>query len=190
MKVINLKDKGIIENIVTALKNGAVLVAPTDTVYGFICDASNNQAVENIFEIKKRDKTNTLPVFVSGKKMAESFAEISSKQEEVINKSWPGAVTFVLKAKPGLSSLVYKNNTIALRQPNYELVLDVLEQFKKPLAQTSANISGRPATTKIADVLEQFNNTDVIIIDAGNLPENKPSKIIDLTQNEEKILRN
>lgn len=177
-----------VKEIVEALKQGKILILPTDTVYGLVCDAENEKAVEKIFEIKKRERTNPLPVFVENIKMAENFAVISDEQAEILKKNWPGAVTYVLEAVPGLSPLVYKKNTIAMRVPDYDLIRNVLREFKKPLAQTSANISGTVATNKIKDVLDQFSGADVIIVDEGDLPENKPSTIIDLTDNN-KIIR-
>jgi L-threonylcarbamoyladenylate synthase len=188
MKIIQENKKNIKE-IVAALKNGAVLVLPTDTVYGLICDAGNEKAVDKIFEIKKRDKSKPLPVFVGGIKMAEEYAIINAEQNKFLEKNWPGAVTVVLEGKKGLSSLVYKNDTIALRQPDYKLIIDIIKLFDKPLAQTSANISGEQATTKIKEILKQFDREDVLIIDNGDLPENKPSKIVDLTEGEARVVR-
>lgn len=178
-----------ITSIVKAIRAGEVIIIPTDTVYGLVCDASNEKAVEKIFRIKNRDKNNPLPIFVKDIGMAKSFAYVSNEQEKVIEKSWPGAVTFVLKAKPGLSPVVYKNDTIALRAPNYDLIQQILKEFKKPLAQTSANISGQPASTKVKEVLKNFSEKDVLIIDEGDLPDNRPSTIIDLTSNSINILR-
>ncbi len=182
-----------IEKILTALKNGAVLVCPTDTVYGLVCDASNEKAIERIFLMKQRDKLKPLAIFVKDIEMAEEYAEISMEQEEKLQKSWPGAVTFILKAKQIedglLSLLVYKNNTIGMRVPKYDLLRKILKEFNRPLAQTSANISGVPATGKIGEVINQFTKEDVIIVDAGDLPIRSPSTIIDLTNNKVNILR-
>jgi len=193
MKVIN-KDNINIDELVSAINAGTILVVPTDTVYGFVCDAGNQQAVEKIFEIKKRNKSETLPIFVKNMEMAKNYAEISQKQETEIKKSWPGAVTYVLNLKNieprALSNLVTKKGTIAMRMPKYDLVLKILEKFKKPLAQTSANISGTGATTEIENILKQFAGQDIIVVDAGNLPKNKPSSIIDLTKEDIKIIRN
>lgn len=193
MKIIQQNNKNIKE-IITALKNGAVLVLPTDTVYGLVCDASNKNAVEKIFDIKKRDKSKPLAVFVKDIEMAKEFAEINEKQEGILKESWPGAVTFVLPAKPGLASLVYKENTIAMRAPDYDLIFKILEEFGRPLAQTSANISGQPATTKIGEVIRQFeviatSDVAILVVDAGNLLENKPSKVVDLTTSGGEVLR-
>jgi L-threonylcarbamoyladenylate synthase len=191
MKIIQGNNKNIKE-IIAALKNGAVLILPTDTVYGLVCDAKNEKAVEKIFKIKKRNITKSLPVFVQDIKMAKKYAVISKIQEKNIKEKWPGAFTFVLKGKKGLSPLVYKNNTIALRQPDYKMITGITRAFKKPLAQTSANISNYPATTKIKEVIKYFRDKKTqpdIIIDADNLKKNKPSVIIDLTKNKIKILR-
>jgi L-threonylcarbamoyladenylate synthase len=191
MRLIQENKKNV-DEIITALKNGAVLILPTDTVYGLVCDASNEKAVEKIFEIKKRDKQKSLPVFVKDIEQAKEQAIINSKQEEFLKEIWPGAVTAVLKAKSGLSKLVYKQGTIALRIPNYELLSVILKEFGKPLAQTSVNISGKPSLIKPKEIIEQFQGRDNrpdLIVDAGDLSKNKSSIIIDLTKNKINILR-
>jgi L-threonylcarbamoyladenylate synthase len=190
--VIALKPNNI-KKIITALKNGAVLVLPTDTVYGLICDAGNKKAVEKIYKIKKRPKNKPLPVFVKDLKMAKRYADIPKDQEKRLEFSWPGPVTFILKSKKiearPLSLLVYKNGTIGMRVPKHDLLRKILEEFNGPLAQTSANISGQLATIKIKDVFAHIGGKDIIIVDSGNLPKNKPSTIIDLTKDKIKILR-
>jgi len=186
MKIIK-ENKEIIKQIVFGLKAGEVFILPTDTVYGFVCDALNKEAVEKIFEIKKREKDKPLPVFVDNLEGAEKLAEINAEQKSIIKKTWPGAVTYVLKAKID-NELITKNGTIALRAPNYDFLLKVIEEFGGPLAQTSANLSGSGATNKIGEILNQFSDTNITIVDAGNLPERNPSTIIDLTDNN-KIIR-
>lgn len=188
MKIIKQSKKNIKE-IITALENGAVLVCPTDTVYGFLADASNKNAVNKIFEIKKRDKSKPLPVFVKDLEMAKKLAKISEAQEKNIKKHWPGKFTFVLQRKKDVQLYGVGEDTIALRIPKYKFLNDLLEKINKPLVQTSANISGSPATTKIGDILEQFSGDDVIIIDAGDLPKSKPSTIIDLTKDIIEVIR-
>jgi len=191
VKVIKGKNENVVE-MVAALKNGAVLVLPTDTIYGLVCDATNNEAVERIFNIKKRDKSKTLPVFIENIEMAKEYAVISKKQQDFLEKNWPGAVTVVFKKKDGLSPLVYKDDTIALRQPNYKLILEVIELFKRPLAQTSVNISNDPPLEKIGEIISYFTgqkDQPDLIVDAGDLTKNKPSAIVDLTKNKINILR-
>jgi len=86
----------VIESAIKAIKKGKVLIFPTDTVYGLICDAKNKKAVEKIFKIKNRPKNKPLPVFVKNIEMAKKLAKISGKQEKFLKKVWPGRVTAVL----------------------------------------------------------------------------------------------
>jgi L-threonylcarbamoyladenylate synthase len=187
--------KGNSENvgeIAAALKNGAVLVLPTDTIYGLVCDATNKKAVDKIFDIKKREKSKPLPVFVENIEMAKKYAVVNEKQQDFLKNNWPGAVTVVLEKKDGLSPLVYKDNTIALRQPNYRLMAEVMKLFGGPLAQTSVNISNDPPLEKIDEIINSFTdqkNQPDLIVSAGDLIKNKPSVIIDLTKDKINILR-
>jgi len=189
---ITQEDKENIDDLVSALKKGAVLVLPTDTVYGLICDATNKKAVEKIFKIKRRSKEKPLPVFVDSISMAKKYATFGNKDEIFLKDKWPGATTVVLQKKDGLAKLVYKNDTIALRQPDYGMILKIIGLLKKPLAQTSANISGIETPTDIDEVVKDFIKGDVqpdIVVGAGILPKRSPSVIIDLTEEDLKILR-
>lgn len=188
MKIIKQSQKALIE-AAAFLENGGVVICPTDTVYGFLALASNRKAVENIFKIKKRPRSKPLAVFVFNIKQAKEIAEINKDQEKILKKFWPGKFTFILKIKKNidfrcLSKLIVgKGDTIGIRIPKYKFLNDLLKKINKPLAQTSVNISGQPALTKIADIIEKFGGSDppMLIIDGGNLPESNPSKIIDLT---------
>lgn len=175
-----------IKKSVEAIKEGKVLICPTDTVYGLICDANNKEAVERLYKIKKRPKNKPIPVFISDIKMAKEIAEINKEQEKFLKKVWPGATTCVLTMKGG-------GGTIGLRIPNHKWLLHLVEQLNGPLAETSANISGRPASTKIKEVLKQFTLSRVegpdLAIDGGDLPPSKPSTVVDLRFSPPKILR-
>lgn len=173
-----------LKKAVNAIKEGKVLVCPTDTVYGLICDAGKKEAVARLYKIKKRPKNKPIPMFVSDISMAKEIAEISVKQEKFLKKVWPGPVTAVLEKKGG--------GTIGIRIPNHKFLLDLVKQ-NGPLAETSANISGRPASGKFKEVLEQFALSRVegpdLAIDAGDLPLSKPSQVLDLKFSPPKILR-
>lgn len=171
--------KQALELAAKLIKAGGIVICPTDTVYGFLADAGNKKAVEKIYKIKKRAKSKPLPVFVKDFKMAKDLAEINKEQEKVLKKKWPGKYTFILKSK--FKNPNFKKNTIALRIPKYKFLNDLLKKINKPLAQTSVNISGQLPLTKIKDIINQFENQDILLIDAGNLPKSKPSTIIDLS---------
>lgn len=172
-------------DVVRAIKKGKVVVCPTDTVYGLVCDAANKKAVERLFKIKKRPKEKQIPIFVKDIAMAKKLAEINKEQEDFLKKVWPGKVTAVLKKKNG-------KGTIGLRIPNHKFVLSLAKYVNRPLTGTSANISGNKASTKIKEVLKQFEGQKYqpdLVIDKGNLPKSKPSTVIDLTVSPHKILR-
>ncbi len=197
MEIIKLS-KVAIEKAVEVISSGGVIICPSDTVYGLVCDAGNKTAVEKIFKIKKRPKTKPLGVFVRDIKMAKELVAINESQEKFLNKNLPGKFTVILKKHPSyrFPESVGDKNTIGIRIIKNKFINELLEKFDKPLAQTSANISGQPATTKIGEALAQFQLLQVsetckanLIIDAGNLPKSRPSAIIDLTHNKVKVLR-
>ncbi len=182
MEVVK-KSQAAKNKAIKVLLEGGLVICPTDTVYGFLADVANKKAVENIYKIKKRPRSKPLPVFVKDFKMAEELAEINGEQKKILKKYWPGKYTFILKSK--------REGTIALRIPRYKFLNDLLKKINKPLAQTSVNISGQPALVKIANIVSQFRRSrfSLLIIDAGDLPKNKPSAIIDLTNDKIKTLR-
>lgn len=176
--------KPSLKKAVKAIREGKILVCPTDTVYGLVCDTANKKAVEKLFKIKKRSRNKPIPIFVRDIKMAKKLAKIDKEQELFLKQVWPGKVTVVLKSKD--------KDKIGLRIPKYKWLLGLVEQLNRPLTGTSANISGRPASIKIKEVLRQFRgqkHQPDLIINAGDLKKSKPSIVIDLTVWPPKILR-
>jgi L-threonylcarbamoyladenylate synthase len=196
---VSLKNlNSAIKKAVAIIKKGGIIVCPTDTVYGLIADARNKKAVKKIFKIKKRKEGKPIPIFVRDLKMAKSLAIIDKTQEKFLTKVWPGKVTAVLKAKSRAKkifpkSIIGSENKIGLRIPNYKFLNILLEKLNFPLTGTSANISGKPSSTKIKDILKQFSLTKTggrlpdLILNAGNLKFSRPSTVVDLTNL--KILR-
>lgn len=186
-------ERKVVEKAVRIIKKGGVAVFPTDTVYGLLADAGNKKAVEKIFKIKKRPKTKPLAIFAKNIEMAKKYAFIGGKQEKFLKKNWPGKITAILKSKNNLpAGLAAKNKTIGIRIPDYKLTDSLFRELDFPLVQTSANISGGGATTKIGEVLKQFAGKKIkpdLIIDAGDLSGSRPSKVVDLTGKKPRILR-
>lgn len=194
-EIISSRARNVIEKTIEHLERGQVVVSPTDTVYGILADATNEKAVERVFEIKKRDRNKVIPVFVKDIEMAKKLAVMDQDQEEFLRAVWPGRITAVLKRKAnsGLAKTIFgKKKTIGMRIPDCRLINELLEKFNKPLTGTSANISGKNFSTKIKEVLNQFEQEHMkpdLFLDANELPKNFPSTIIDLTKNKPKILR-
>ena len=191
MKIIKLSAKNL-NKAVRIIKKGGILIFPTDTVYGLIADAKNKAAVKKIFKIKKRFFKKPLPVFIKDLNTAKDLAKIDKKQEKIIKRCWPGKVTFILKAKATKlpKGIISKDKKIGLRIPDYKFLSLLLKKVNCPLAETSANISGKKASTKIKEVLKQFKKGRYqpdLVLDAGNLKTSLPSTVVDLI--DFKILR-
>jgi L-threonylcarbamoyladenylate synthase len=199
LKVGRRNFKKTVKVAAKSIKQGKVVICPTDTVYGLLADATNKEAVKKLLKIKKRRIQKSIPIFVKDLKTAKKFTFINQQQENFLKKVWPGKVTVVLKGKGKLSKVLFKNKkTIGLRIPDYKIINQLLFIINRPLTGTSANISGKPSSTKIKEVISQFKNQPPtkfgggqpdLIIDVGNLPKSKPSTVLDLTIWPPKILR-
>ena len=194
-EVISARSPEAVGKAVERLKRGEVVVCPTDTVYGLLADATNEEAVKKVFEIKERNRKKAIPVFVKDIAAAKKYAKMDGETEMILQEIWPGKITVALTRKKNsdLSKSVYANKkTVGLRIPNYKIVNDILEKFKKPVTGTSANISGEPSCVKIEEVFKYFEDRKMrpgLILSAGNLPYSNPSTIIDFSKDKPKIIR-
>ena len=196
MKVI--KDKQIgeaeLELVVETLKKGGLIVYPTETVYGLGVDACSEAALERLWQFKGERGDKPVLVAVGGMKMAEEYVQFSQLGKKVVQKYWPGAVAVV---STSLGKVAKKaqgvTETLGLRMPDNNLVLDLIGKLGKPMTSTSANISGGMTARSLAEfelfVPEEKREMVDIFIDAGELPPRPPSTIVDTTREELKILR-
>ena len=185
LKVNSPYSQAAVRRIKRLLAAGKVLIFPTDTVYGLVADAGNESAVRKVFAIKGRQVYKKLPFFVASIEEAKKIVEVSRRQEEFLRKVWPGKVTVVLRRKKS-------EGTIGLRIPDYPLLNQVLNETKMLLTGTSANLSGRPASGDIKEIIKQFAGRKTqpdAAVDAGVLPASKPSTVVDLTSSVPKVLR-
>lgn len=202
IKKINIQDNTIeasslIKEAMEQMKEGKVIVFPTDTVYGILADATNKEAVEKVFNIKKRDKDKPLPLFIKDIGTTKRIAQVDRERRQILNNIWPGKTTAILKRKPassksGLKLYGIAPESVGIRIPDFKLLNLLLEKMETPLVQTSANISQQSASVSIDTIIEQFQNKTPqpdFVINAGNLPQNNPSVILDLTTLPPKILR-
>ena len=195
MEILRLEREKLSELLVIVardLKKGKVVAIPTDTIYGLIADASNEKAVMKIFKIKKRPESKVLPIFVKDIKMAKQFAKINKRQENFLKKYWPGKVTVVLERKGRKKIYGVDKKTIGLRVPDSKIIKAIISKIKKPLVQTSVNISGQPSINdpkKISEIFSGKKFKPDLIINNGPIKEGLQSTLVDLTGEEFKILR-
>ena len=193
-KYFDFKDnykKNIIDNLGYTLQNGAVGIFPTDTVYGFGCNAFDENAIKKLYKIKFRNYSKPMCILVSNLEMLNKLVEnISEEERKLIDTFWPGALTIIFKKKSIVSDLLTANlDTVGIRMPNNQIALDLISASNIPLATTSSNISGETDGTNISDFLNDFNNKVDFIIDNGNSHIGKASTIVQIIDGIPKILR-
>ena len=169
-----------------ALNSGELVAFPTETVYGLGADATNDRAIANIFEAKRRPQFNPLIIHVKDQDMAARFAEFNALAQNLAQRFWPGALTLVLKRKTNSNlSLVATAglDTVAVRVPAHGTAQSLLTAMGGPIAAPSANISGTISPTTADHVRLQFQklNTLCTLIDGGPCVVGLESTIIDVT---------
>ncbi|UJG44171.1 MAG: threonylcarbamoyl-AMP synthase [Candidatus Heimdallarchaeum endolithica] len=194
VEIIKVKEKLADNELIQAiryLEQEKTVVFPTDTVYGIGADLFKEKAVKNLFEIKKRPLDKPINALVSSMKQVEMIVEnIPDSAIKLIKEFWPGGLTIILKKKDIVPDIVTAGReTIGVRKPNNEIILQILEKFGKPLAATSANISGLSSPITAKEVLEQLGEKSYLLIDGGKTIEKQPSTIIDLSSKKPQILR-
>ena len=171
-----------------AINDGAIVVFPTDTVYGLGCNPYNRDAVLSLYEIKKRKKTKPFPVIGYSKKELEKIAEFNSLEEKIAEKFWPGPITLILKIKDKeIQKSLDLEGKIAVRVPNNQCVLALLKECKL-LVGTSANISGTGPFNDPKECGKNLSGYD-LLIDGGIISGQGESTIVEIENNDVKILR-
>lgn len=178
-----------ISSAIRALKDGKVIVFPTDTLYGLGADIYNGIALRKVFEIKKRPGNMPISIAVPNYDEIKKNAFVNNIAKILINYFLPGKLTIILKKKPLVSDLITGGlDKVAIRVPDNRIALDILSKFG-PITATSANIHGKKTPYIISDIIMQFKKNDIsVYIDDGKLA-GKPSTIVDVSSGKIKIIR-
>lgn len=197
MKIIQVtssNQKMVIQEVQQILSEGGLVVAPCDTVYGLLVDATDVNAVNKLIQFKNRPAGKPFSVFVSDMKMLEDNVKVSLTQKNTLNNLLPGPFTVVLPSKGKVSRLIEsENGGLGVRFVNYSLTIQIVKKFGKPVTATSANLAGRSPHYSLNSFLgslsESKKNLIDLVINAGQLSHNKPSTVLDFTSTTVKILR-
>ncbi len=183
MRIIHRDDAESIPQGLDVIRNGGVVVYPTDTAYGLGVDAMNRDAVLRVRQIKGRPDTNPVPIVVSDVKSAQKYVDFSEEAEKLAHAFWPGALTLVLPSwNQQLSENIGGGGTIGIRVPNEKWLLHLLREIHTPLTSTSANKTGDPAQYSLHGVKESLGDTAASLIDlwidGGTLTERPTSTVV------------
>lgn len=194
MKILNWKnkiDEKELAEVNTCLQSGGLVVFPTETVYGLGAIATNETAVDSIFTAKGRANDNPLIVHLSSVEEIEKYAIISNDIErKLIDAFMPGPFTIILKKKDNIPNNVSaKLDTVGIRIPSNKIANAILAYQNIPIAAPSANVSGKPSGTDIADITEEFDGKVNYIIDGCNTDIGLESTVVKVIDNIPTILR-
>jgi L-threonylcarbamoyladenylate synthase len=193
MEIIDINDANVVQKVVSVLRKGGLVVYPTETAYGIGADATNELAISALLQYKKRPQGKSISVAVATKEMAQEYVDIGGS-EHIFEQFLPGPITVVCKSKHKTDGrLESEKKTLGIRIPEYPLILDIIKTFGKPITATSANISNKKTPYSIADILKNISkkqkNLIDLIIDAGELPKNPTSTVVDVSSDKAKVFR-
>ncbi len=173
------------------ITRGGVVGIPTDTFYGLAADPFNLAAVEEIYRVKGRPDTRALPILVNSIEQALVLArELPPTFLKLAQKFWPGALTLLVEASHRIPLKVTANTgRVALRWPNSKVACQLIELLESPITGTSANLSGFPACSSAAQLVEQLGERLPLVLDAGNTGAVLASTIAELRGDDWRILR-
>lgn len=193
-KYINLKDNQNYEKIkepAQAIKQGNLVLFPTETVYGIGANALDEKAVKKIYEAKGRSSDNPLIAHISNLEMLKKLVtEIGEREKKLIEKFWPGPLTIIFNKSNIVPNIITAGlETVAIRMPSNEIAKRLIEYSGVPIAAPSANISGKPSGTVVEDILEELDGKVEYIIDGGMVDIGLESTVIRVIDGKVHILR-
>lgn len=189
-----LSHKEQIDEAISVLKNGGVVVIPTETAYGLAVDATQADAIAHLFAVKGRDHAKTPPLIVATEEMAEQFMVITPLMKEYTKRYWPGPLTIVGEARESslASQVIREDGTIAVRVSSHPIAQTLSRRLGVPIVATSANLSGESVCYSVSEIKEQFRYQTMqpdLYLDIGTIPCEAPSTIIKEEQGNVLILR-
>lgn len=184
-------DSATIKLAADAIRRGELVVFPTETVYGLAADALNDDAVRQVFEAKRREENQPLPVQIARLDNLNQVSSDISKNAELLGKRfWPGPLTMVVKKNEAISDLVCGGlDTVGVRVPDHPVALALLKELGSPIVATSANLSGHKPPQNADEAVEQLGDNVSVVLDSGESEIGVASTVIDVTVDPPKILR-
>lgn len=174
--------------IVNIISNGGLVIMPTDTIYGILGDATNEKAIKKVFDVKNRDNKPLL-ILVNGIDMLKRYVvDINDLENKLIDQYWPGPLTIIFKKKNINDLLTCGKDTVGIRYPNDDRLLELITKLDRPIFSTSVNISGEVNVVRLDDVQQSILDSVDYVIDEGEC-NNSSSTIVVVINNQVKELR-
>ena len=173
------------------IKQGKIVVFPTETVYGIGTNGLDEKAVKKLYEVKQRPLNKPITLLVSNMEMVESIAkDITETEYRIMEKFFPGPLTIILKKKEVVPEIVTAGkDMVGVRMPSGEIARKLVEMAGIPIAAPSANITGQPSGTNLQDITKNFKEEVDFYIDGGECEIGLPSTIVQVVDGRVQILR-
>ena len=179
----------LIKRAVEVLREGGIIIYPTDTVYGLGCDLSNKKGIERIYELKRRNKKKPLSFVCSDLKHISQHAKVTDYAYKTMKRLLPGAYTFILEASRLVPKIILpKRSTTGIRVPDNQICLALVRESGQPIISTSVKTADGEDLGDPHAIKEYFDRVVDLIIDGGNIiPE--PSSVISIVDDNIEIIR-
>lgn len=185
-------NEAAIKKVVDVLRDGGLIIYPTDTVYGLGCDITNTKALERIAKIKgiKLEKANFSFICSDLSNLSDYVKQIDTSTFKILKRALPGPYTFILPGNNDLPKEFRKKKTVGIRVPDNRIVLDIVKMLGNPIVSTSIHDEDEVLeySTDPELIFEKWQNTVDLVIDGG-YGDNIPSTIIDLSGYEPEVVR-
>jgi len=179
----------LIRKAVEILKDGGVIIYPTDTVYGLGCDLSNKRGIERIYDIKRRNKKQPLSFVCSDLKHISQYARVTDYAYKTMKRLLPGPYTFILEASRLVPKIILpKRPTTGIRVPDNEICLSLIRELGQPIISTSVKTLDGEDLGNPSIIDEHFGHIVDLIIDGGVI-DPQPSSVISLMDDTVEIIR-
>lgn len=175
-------EKEKVEQAANLIREGKLVVIPTETVYGIAANMLNEKTIQRLYAVKQRPKDKPFSLHIAAKEEVEKYAiDIAPFAWRLIERFWPGPITLLLKSKD--------NNKVGIRMPNHKVALAIIKKVGLPLVCPSANISGNSAPCICQEVLRDLNGRVDLVVDSGRTKLGEESTVVDVTKLPIEILR-
>jgi tRNA threonylcarbamoyl adenosine modification protein (Sua5/YciO/YrdC/YwlC family) len=182
---------GVINLAATVLRDGGIIVFPTETVYGLGALADSKFGPHEIFEVKVRPADQPIPLLVETEDALDTYGvDVPDYAHTLAKAFWPGAVTLVVKASEKVPrDFRAPNGTIGIRSPRHEVVMELIQAAGGPIFATSANTHGNPAPGTFEEVEPRIISHADVALDGGETEHQQASTVVDCTGSEPAIIR-
>ena len=179
----------LIKKAADVMRDGGIIIYPTDTVYGMGCDLTNKKGIEKIYELKKRNRKQPLSFVCSDLKHISEYAKVTDYAYKTMKRLLPGAYTFILEASRLVPKIILpKRSTTGIRVPDNQICLALVKELGQPIISTSVKTEEGETLGDPAVIKEYFGRMVDLIIDGGMIMP-QPSSVISLVDDNIEIIR-